>query len=93
MSGGGIGGTSGNNDLIGWCHVLPQTSFQVALAVLVPEGMTWPFPTVIYSMKGIDEIPKFEIIENPPVLPVTPGLVWWWVSAVPHIYLCSISWL
>jgi hypothetical protein len=42
-------------------------------------------------MKGIGEIPKFEIKDNPPLLPVIPGLVWWWVSAVPQIYLCSIS--
>jgi hypothetical protein len=43
--------------------------------MLVPEGITWPFPTVIYSMKGIGEIPKFEIKDNPPLLPVIPGLV------------------
>ena len=87
LSGGGIGGTSGKTDLRGWCQILPQISFQVVLDVLGPAGITCPLPTVKYSMNGIEEIPKFEIILNPPPLATIPGFVWKCVSAVPYTVL------
>ena len=83
LTGGGITGRSGKTDLKGWCHVLPHISFQLTLEVDVPAGITWPVPTVIYSINGIDEVPKFDIKLKVNAAACTPGTFSWWVSPVP----------
>ena len=68
LSGGGIGGMSGNTDLRGWDHFLPHISLHSILEVDTAEGINKPLPWVTYSTNGIEDIPIFDNTENPPLI-------------------------